>query len=224
MAFYEERVQNVERIVKDLQTSTRPPDQIIIFTNNENLTFVLGNWKNVALIGSSKNYSTRAKYVACLLEPSDFYLLIDDDITVGKETIEHLERNIPLNVASFCTSNEGVKLLDGTFSNVEYIREFEIKEPTEADSLIGSFVFCSFEAICNMLEAEVDVRLKDKEYLLEGDDILMGLANRPITIYPAEGEKACKFLNEQGVRFGLIYGNYKLMRDKFTAKALSEGL
>jgi hypothetical protein len=216
LTYYEQRVENVRQIIKDLNGGSRVPDKIIVFSNNPNIKI-----ESVPTIVSSDNYSTRAKYVACLLEPSDFYLLLDDDITVGKDTLKHLEE-ISMGRKDFCTSNEGVLLEGRPFHQRTSIFEDKIEKPTPTDTLIGSMVFCSFGALLKMLQAEVKIRLKDKKYLFEGDDILMGLANRPITIYPAEKKERCISMDERNINFNKVYGNYAEMRDIFTEKVLRE--
>lgn len=216
LTYYPERVVNVKRIIKDLKVGTRKPDEIIVLNNNPEVIFR----DDVTTINCSKNYFTRAKYIACLLEPSDFYLLLDDDVTVGTETLAYLESLIPADPVHFCTGPHGVILNGDSFSNGHNRLAREISEPIKTDSIIGNAVFCSFSALLKTLESEINIRLKDKKYLFEADDVLVGLANRPIVIYPAKRPQVFENLSENGVSLQKTNPDYLKMRDDFTKKAL----
>ncbi len=217
LTYYPERAVNVERIVDDLKNGSRPPDKIIVLSNNPKVSF---KDDGVTVVTSTANYSTRAKYVACLLEPSDYYILLDDDVTVGKETLAHLQSLTGEN-EYFCTAQSGrIFRPDRILSEATEINEREIRFPVYVDIIIGSIVFCSFKSLIRMLAAESKVRLKDKKYIFEGDDLLMGLVNRPIRIFPAIGEEQCVNLSEQEINFSKVYGNYSKMRDEFTTRML----
>lgn len=213
--YYSERTQNVKRIITDLKAGSRPPDKIIVFNNNPTMDFR----SDVTVINSSENFWTRAKYITCLLQPSDYYLLLDDDITVGNESLSHFELLAVSNNDDFCTSSEGLIEDPKKYTRGQFIREREIEKPTQVDWFCGSLIFCSFNAIIKLLEAETKVRLPDKKYLFEGDDILMGIANQPIFIYPARGDEICHNISENGVNLAQKYPQYSKMRYDFAIKA-----
>ena len=215
--YYPERMGNLEIIVEDLQNGSRAPDKIIVFNNDPKCTL---KDDKITVINCGKNYFTRAKYVACLLEPSDFYLLLDDDVSVNKDTLSYMEYLIPADTTHFLTGPHGVILDGDSFSNGHNRLAREINEPIKVDSIVGNAVFCSFSALVELLKSETKVRLGTKEYLYEGDDILFGLVNRPLTIYPARDQQTFKYLSECGVNLNKITTDYGKMRDDFTKKAL----
>lgn len=222
LCYYPERKLNVKRIINDLKNSSRPPDKIIVFNNNADTTFDFDR-DGVITINSNTNFWTRAKYIICLLEPSDYYLLIDDDITVGKNSISHFESLIPPDDPAFVTSSEGLLEDPRTYERGKFIREREINFPTQVTYFCGSIIFCSFASLLKMLHAEIEIRLKAKKYTYEGDDVLMGVANAPITIYPAQGDELCENLNEMGVNIGTrMFNNSSKKRYDFCINALEK--
>jgi len=216
--YYPERSGNVRRIVSDLLAGSRKPDKIIVFNNNPAVLTVgmLRDYPDVSVVDSNTNFTSRAKYGAAMLEPADYYLLCDDDITVGPKTLEALERYA---TPSMCTAFRGVNLREDSFSRGTDVWPHVVERPTPVDAFIGRMQFLSFQSIVNMLAVEPAVRLDDKKYIYDGEDILIGLCNHPI-IYPLRGEELPIDLKENGVSmFGSI-PNYLGMRDEFTAKAL----
>ncbi len=214
--YYPERLYHIKRIIQDLKNSTRPPDTIMVFNNDSH---VIIKEEGVICINSTHNLSGRAKYIACLLDPADYYVLLDNDITVGRKTIEHLISVIPPNSMSFCTAQQGVLLNSKLFHERKTISEFDVDEPVKTDTLIGSFVFCSFSALVKMLEVEPQIRLKNKQWInVPGDDILLGFANTPIIIYPARGDECVIDLSQEGVACYQEYPHLEFMklRDSFT--------
>ena len=217
LTYYKERLGNVYRIIEDLKNSSRPPDKIIVFNNNPAVQF---QCEGAIIINSSENFWTRSKYIICLLEPSDFYILIDDDITVRKTAIAHLISLIPQDNAAFCTSSEGLIEDPRTYTRGQFIREREIEIPTEVTWFCGSLVFASFASLIKMLEIEIKVRLAQKQYTCECDDVLVALANSPIFIYPARGDDLCENIDQMGVSLGEKFKGYSKMRYDFCIKAM----
>jgi hypothetical protein len=212
--YYPERLHYVQRIVDDLKKSTRPPDHIIIFNNDTKIEIKI---EGVDCINTTKNYLGRSKYIACLLEPSDYYLLIDNDVTVGRKTIEHLIECIPPESTCFCTAQQGYKLKGKLLHQRKDVSEWEIKSPKKTDGIISSCTFCSFSALLKMLSLEIEFRLNRKLYdnaLI--DDLLMGFANEPV-IYPAHGEERIISLPEEGVACYMQYpeNEFTDKRDKY---------
>jgi hypothetical protein len=211
--YYPERLHHIQRIVNDLKTSSRPPDHIIVFNNDTNIEIKI---EGVDCVNTTKNYLGRAKYIACLLEPSDYYLLIDNDITVGKKTIEHLIKCIPPESTCFCTAQQGYNFKDLLHKRKD-INEWEIRKSKETDGIISSLTFCSFSAILKMLTLEIEFRLNRKMYdnaLI--DDLLMGMSNSPV-IYPAKDEEKIISLSEEGVACYQQYAENEFTnkRDRF---------
>lgn len=214
-AYWPERFDNVERIVQDLQSCTRPPDTLIVLNNNPEHRGRFDHLEGVSPIEGT-NWECRGKYVAGLLAFADYYLLNDDDITVGPRTIERLlERAHP----DFITANRGVVLRSDSYYE-GYVYD---ADTTSNDVLVhgfcGSSLFASHAALVRVLGAEVPLRHK---WPTEGDDILAGLANRgKSVIIPMQGAFAWQYLPDWGVAMNLAENYYK-MRDEFTIDALRE--
>ena len=222
LQYYPERIQNIPRIISDLKNSSRPPDRIIVFNNNPTIrnTDHLKE-DGVVYVDSSFGFLGRAKYIACLLDFADYYVLIDDDMSVSKNTLSHLLSIIPSSTINrtFCTAQQGAIMNGKLFHERKTITDVEITKPVATETLIGSFVFCSFNAIVKMLSHEQECRKKMKEEkLIEmlGDDLLMGFSNAPIIIYPAKEDEKVIDLSEHGVRCNLLFkpGEMTDQRDK----------
>ena len=85
--YWEKRTDNVTEIIKALQEGSRPPDKIIVFNNNPKVTYPKTD--EITVINSSHNYGGRARYPIALLEPSDYYYFIDDDMKPMVKTLEN---------------------------------------------------------------------------------------------------------------------------------------
>lgn len=215
-AYYPERFVNVERIVNDLLDGTRKPDTLIILNNNEDEPEYFEDYKSRGVkILSGWNTECRGKYVAAMLTWADYYLLNDDDITVGPRTLEAL-----LEVAhpDIVTSNRGAIMQDGQpFSLARLVDADQIDQPTEVDSIHGCSAFMSHSALARTILAERNLRSK---WPTEGDDILAGFANHGnVTIFPMKGEQAWTWLDIRGVA---MYHdpNYLSIRDEFTSDVM----
>lgn len=221
LQYYPERIQNIPRIISDLENSSRPPDKIIVLNNNPKIKTRDHIPEDVVYIETTFGFLGRAKYIICLLDFSDYYVLIDDDMSVSKNTLFHLLSVIPNENRPFCTAQQGV-ILDGKlFHERRTITDIEITKAVETETLIGSFIFCSFSAIVKMLSYEQECRAQVRaEGLIDilGDDLLMGFANAPIIIYPAKEDEKVIDLSDGGVCCHQLYkqGEMSQQRDKIT--------
>ena len=220
LQYYSERIQNIPRIISDLKNSSRPPDRIIVFNNNPEVKIEdYIQDKDVVCVKTTHGFGTRSKYEGCLLDFADYYLLIDDDITVSKKTIEHLISIIPNDGKLFCTAQQGM-IMDGKLLHERItITDSQIIEPTPTETLIGSFIFCSFDAVVKMLSEERRCREIVRSHGLDdllGDDLLMGFANAPIVIYPAKEDEKIIDLPDGGQCANLYFreGQMTDQRDK----------
>ena len=220
LQYYSERIQNIPRIISDLKNSSRPPDRIIVFNNNSEIrnTDYLKE-DGVVYVDSSFGFLGRAKYIACLLDFADYYVLIDDDMSVSKNTLSHLLSIAEKSNRPFCTAQQGMIMNGKLLHDRITVTDSEIIVPTPTETLIGSFVFCSFDAIVKMLSHEQGCRKEmKKQKLIEmlGDDLLMGFSNAPIIIYPAKEDEKVVDLPEFGVRCNLLFkeGQMTDQRDK----------
>jgi hypothetical protein len=220
LQYYPERIQNIPRIISDLKNSSRPPNKIIVFNNNPEVKIEdYIKDEDVVCVRTTHDFGTRSKYEGALLDFADYYLLIDDDITVSKKTIEHLISVIPDSDKPFCTAQQGMIMNGKLLHDRITITDSEIKKPTATETLIGSFIFCSFSAIVKMLSYEQECRKMIKSHGLMdilGDDLLMGFANAPIVIYPAKEDEKIIDLPDGGQCANLYFpqGVMTAQRDK----------
>lgn len=85
LAHYKEREGNISKIIDSLLNGTVKPDNIVVF--NDSGTFLVDN--RVTIVNSSKNYPVIIRFALGLCENADRILMIDDDLAVGKKTIEN---------------------------------------------------------------------------------------------------------------------------------------
>mgnify|MGYP001220109477 CR=1 FL=1 len=219
LQYYPERIQNIPRIISDLKNSSRPPDRIIVFNNNSEIKTREHIPEDVVYMETTFGFLGRAKYIACLLDFADYYVLIDDDISVSKNTLSHLLSIAEKSIRPFCTAQQGMIMNGKLLHNRITITDSEIIVPTPTETLIGSFVFCSFDAIVKMLSEEQRCRKIVRSHKLIdilGDDLLMGFANAPIVIYPAKEDEKIIDLPDGGQCANLYFreGQMTDQRDK----------
>ena len=210
--YYLERTENIPRIVRDLKISSRPPDEIIIFNNNPQIIYS----GEGTIINSGKNYGGRARYLISLLEPSDYYLFLDDDTTICKNTIKNFLKYAGNN----CCYGYWGKVVDQKVESAyQTSRDFcgnRINKPQEVDLLIGrGTFFVSFSVFKNMLKTE-ELLLKDGFIFGREEDLVLSMSNRPFVI-PAGKDEYFIGLNEGKVGYCHVSGHYAL-RNKMTRK------
>lgn len=84
--YWQERDTNLPRIISDLRAGTLPPDEILVWDQGPQPAPAF----DATVIRSTKNFATRARLIAALLYDAEHFVFIDDDITVGRNTIEKL--------------------------------------------------------------------------------------------------------------------------------------
>ena len=206
----------MERIVTDLQAGSVAPDRIIVMNNNPEVSLALG--KGVDVINSMTNFECRAKYIIPLLDISDYYLLMDDDTSVGFRTLEHL---LSYAHRGCCFGYLGCFIdADGSFHHGDRVWPHEIEEETPVQSFCGCAMFMAYDSLVRMLILDEKVRLDNgRRWPTEGDDILAGLANLSTTI-PMHGEERFVDLGAQGVAMFTSVPDYYKMRDRFVGDVL----
>ena len=189
LAYYPERAKDIHEIVKVLKEGTRPPDKIIIFNNNPELSF---NISGVTSIQSSENLGCGIRFALALGIKSDYFYFIDDDMCPESGTIENFEKYAHKKC---CFSYLGKKLLKGIpYSKTEAVWSNIIKNPIDIDIMVGvGGMFCSYEALVNMYNLEN--KYKDmKEYDFgRNTDIILSRANSCKLIPFKEGSGIHKF-------------------------------
>lgn len=224
-AYWPERTENVYRIVNDIRFGTICPDRIIIWNNGAKrvLPGPRGHeLMNVDEIHAPANYECRGKFVAGLLDASDYYLFMDDDTTVGPKTLEcflhYAHRGCVYGYwgVQLATNPDGSK----SFANGTLVGPGLVNAPTRVDAFHGRGMFVAYDALVRMFAAEERVRLETK-WKTEGDDLLIGLANEG-EIIPMRGDEMFVDLSEEGVAMCHAPGYFE-MRDEFLNDALATG-
>lgn len=210
-AYWKERLSNLERIINDLKNGSLVPDRIVVWCNNKDISIKeLGKF-GVETIESSFNGQDRSLFAASVLFKSDYYLYIDDDTTVRKDTLKNIY-SYAVKYPDACIGLRG-KIIDKKSRSsytVNAINVLAIKQkyPRYVHLLIGKgTILYSFNAMIKMFEMEEEF-LKDKEYdELRELDILLSMANRSVVI-PAKGEQTLRDLSEGKVGFCKQQGHY----------------
>lgn len=228
-AYWPERFANVQLIIDRLRSGTRPPDRIIVLGNDNASGETIGVWQDddqkiqhADVVSCTWNTWTRGKYVVGLLDPADWYLLIDDDVAPGPTSVEHLldwGHQLQSDDGRFITGFWGARIVNGSFMQGQIIQPHKIKVPMRVDSFHGRYVFMSFRAITRLFEAEADVRL-GTEWQHEGCDIIAGLANADAAwCVPVRGASSWQEL-PLGSRSLQFEHGYFAERDRFVADML----
>lgn len=214
-AYWPERFDNVRRIVQDLQGGTVAPDRILVLNNNP--AYQLG-FEGAEVINSQANFECRGKYIAALLDVSDYYLLLDDDTSVGTRTLECFLRYARRGC---CFSYLGCFLReeDNSFHHGGRVWPHEITDETPCQAFCGCGVFMAFDAVVKMLVLEEKVRLAGRRWPSEGDDIIAGLANES-SVVPMHGDERFVDLGDRGVAMCYEPSYYEL-RDEFVKDVLA---
>lgn len=196
--YYPERTENIARIVKDLRANSRPPNEIVIFNNNPEITYPTS--KGLTVINSSKNYGGRGRYPIAFLEPSDYYYFLDDDVTVHKDTLT----NFLKYAREGCCYGYWGKIVNPKFSDLyqkgnEFYGRY-IKSPKEVDLLVGEGTFfVSHIALERMFKTERMLLKEGYEFGRE-EDLILSMSNRPFVI-PADKSEQHTQLPKGGVAY-----------------------
>jgi hypothetical protein len=207
--YFPERLPNLEIIIKALLASTMPPDEIIVW-NNEDCHLPIQD-KRIVTINSSKNFGPWARYCVALMARNEWCFVEDDDVAVRPTTLKQFyDARRPDRILS----NRGVLL--GKTENPYINREY-IHRPGETDISGGGLIFCHKQVVLNAFQYLVehpDIKI------VREDDLLLCLVNKKHgginLIEPVEYDD----LDEFGI--GLCYqpGHYEL-RNEFCKRMLS---
>ena len=205
--YYPERTKNIPTIVRDLRSNSRPPDEIIVFNNNPEMVY---KDKTITVINSGKNYGGRARYPIALLEPSDYYYFLDDDVTPCKNTIKNFLKYANDN----CCYGYWGKIINPEDINYQGGKDFfgiRMNKPQEVDLLIGKGTFfVSFSAFRNMIRTEEKL-LKEGFVFGREEDLILSMSNKPFTI-PAKKDEYFTDMPEGGVGYFLTSEHYELRK------------
>ncbi len=173
--YWPQRLGNIARIIKDLNSGTVKPDRIIVWNNDSN-TKIEPHLGNQICINSSYNFHCLVRYAMGLISESDHCLFIDDDLTVRRDTLEFLvkkSRLFPEAILGFYGKDIGLG------GNHPYTSGHDIKDvdtTTEVDMVLGRIHFCKRTKLANAFKLETEVDL-----LINGvveEDIVLSMANK----------------------------------------------
>ncbi len=211
-SYWPNRRPQVQRIVDDLRNGSVVPDRVLVVNNHTDAISIDG----AEMVHVPWNSHCRGKFIAGLLIAAPYYLFLDDDTSVGRTTLETLLAHArPDTCTGYlgCWTNGAGSIHTGARL---WPKDAEVETPCE--TFCGCAMFCSFQALVNMLALEAKVRL-DGKWPTEGDDLLLGLANKS-TVVPLRGE-AC-FVDLGYAEQAMCYSieDYYGMRDRFLMDVL----
>lgn len=198
--YWKERYAQAESIVNALLAGSVVPDKILIFNNNAALDYwpLARAYKQVQVIDASENLGHRARFIAAMLVPSDYYFFIDDDMAPGETTIENYMQYAQPDI---CLTHLGRQLSpEGHYNQGGYmLRGSEVTELTPSGLVIGvGSIFCGFDALANMVQLETKLRTKTEYHNGREADIILGMANKSYVV-PTDTRSALKVLGQRGV-------------------------
>jgi len=207
-AYWWERAKNIDLIVESLCKGKKKPSRIIIWNNNENLKIHKDRYNGmvvkVDVITSSKNWGHRARFIAAMLDPTDYYFFIDDDMMANKETLSNYINWAEItekDFGDFCLTHLGRSLSNqGEYNNGGYmVRSSQVETLQKVGLVIGvGGIFCTFGALVSMVK--LDNQLKDKSEFESGReaDIILGMAN-PSFVVPTTKQSELIEIGQKGV-------------------------
>ena len=206
-AYWESRFKNLTIIVDSLNLGSFKPSEIIIF-NNSGLK--INGLDGCTQIVSDLNFGYRASYTSALLTQSDYYLSIDDDFAVEKNTIENLLNQSQLIDTGAVFGLWGKNIKDN-YREGENIYARDVTKATTTNLLVGrGMILFDREALINMIGLEQKL-LSDGarwDYSRE-QDIIISMANHSYVI-PAGKDQQTINLGEHGVGYNRQDGHYKI--------------
>jgi hypothetical protein len=219
-AYWVGRIHNINRIIDDLKKGSLPPDKIIVWNNNKDISIKGFSKLGVETIDSSINGGDRSLFATSILTWSNYYYYIDDDTTVKKKTLENIAKyaneNFVVGLTGKIVTNESETPYT---KNAKNISGRKIKTPKKVNLLIGKgTILYSYKAVLRMLEFE-NRNLRNEEYDDSRElDILLSMSNNSIVV-PATEEQGLRNLTEARVGYSKEKGHYK-KRNDLTKKVL----
>lgn len=208
LAHYSERKENINRIINDLKSGTRPPEEIIVFVDNNE--YDISQLEGVRIIKSDTPFPVTARMHAASFASGSHVFMIDCDQTVEKGTLEHLAKyseEKPFSVLGF----EGSTLRDTKHPYIDGITINKSSELQLADMLIRSYFMPKPIIGLAIYMHELDRETLGDRY---NDDIMMCMSNRLMQkhsnwVVPSEEGKGLIELGSNGVGQSLVSDHYK---------------
>ena len=215
-SYWKSRIPHIQGIVDALKKGTVVPDKIVVLNNNKETNLSIDG---AEVINSQLNSRCRGKFVAPLLDiPANYYLLLDDDTSVGLKTLEcflrHAHRGCVFGYL-------GVTLKNESFHYGGRYWPDKITQVSPCDTFCGCGMFMAYDALIRTMILEERIRLGNEfgEWPHQGDDIIIGLANKCETV-PMQGDEKFVDLGYASEAMCWEDPNYYVMRDIFTKAVL----
>lgn len=145
--FYRERLPNVPSLVAALAAGTLAPHEIIVWNNDQPVTWPIG--MKASVIQSHRNVGCRARFIAALTTVGDHVLFQDNDLMVLPRTLEDMarwSRELPDSIVSL----DGYVIApDGSYSSRRSIRATH--QPTEMTVTLGRLEIVSRRILLRLL-------------------------------------------------------------------------
>jgi len=217
LAYWPERAHHIDKIIDDLKNGTVPPDKIVVWNNNASFSLINDfslkeRHPDVEVIESTQNLGHRVRFVAALTFLSDYYFFIDDDITVGKKTIELYMEHAHENCCLTHWGKVGGRNNPGhAYTSGQEYSARRISKPMHVEAVIGrGSIFCSFNALVNMLVLEKELRKHPAFNEGREADIILGMANDSYSVPTINNPEANLIdLGEKGVGMVRESGHYQ---------------
>jgi hypothetical protein len=226
VTYWPNRRDNVTRVVRDLLAGTVVPDHIVVLDNNAAIDAPdLPDDPRVSLVTSTENTWTRGKFIAALFHPATYYLMMDDDTSVGPRTLERLVTWATMSSISpdaLVTGYWGVTL-SPELKFMSGMIHTSVPHDTPVDGFHGRAMWMGHQAMVNMLALEGHVRIRGDQLIWphEGDDIIAGLANQGRAfMIPMAGDERFVDLDQCGQALQFQDG-YFGSRDDFTIDVIA---
>jgi hypothetical protein len=205
LAHFKERERNLKRIVDDLLGATTVPQEVIIFIDNPAITFTD---ERVTIIRSSRSFLPIIRFAIGSICDTDYCFFIDDDLTVGKKTLE--------NFSNYANDDDPILGLEGSIlgkTETPYSNDTPIRSPkeiTEVDIIIRVY-FVPTDVLTYPLEMQANYAYLPKKSL---DDVYLCISNKienvsKIYVIPTNDESGLIELPDGGVGQSLTEDHYK---------------
>ena len=172
--YYQERLDNIQRIVYDLKNGSVVPNDIIVVNNDREFNM----YGECHFINCNYNYDARVRYAVSLFIKTDLVLTIDDDLTIGKDTVKSLldtHRRHPNAILGMMGRDINTKA-DKPYSDGQVFEYPE--EDTKVDIVIGRIQLYKPKLVLPFYELLLThPELYDDSGRLE-DDIVFSMANK----------------------------------------------
>ncbi len=211
--YWAKRSVNIKKILESLRKGSVRPDKIILFINNP-LIEVKGQAEDIITIRSSYNFGYRAAYIASLLNKQQFYMIMDDDVMVEKDTLKNFMKYAGKNSVLGLWGKYIGKGDKPYKEHLEAVKSTEIDDIRKVDVLIGKgLMFFDSNCLENMISLENRILNKSADNYLNYDetreqDILMSMSNFSYVI-PSGKDEGIKDLGEHGVGYNREKGHYE---------------